>query len=303
MSRSKGDKPERRQDESHDAITPEQRAQLEQATTRARSALGKVTRVGVLGWILRGIFGSFPRRLRVGRRKLVFLGIGLVVAVLSVATCSAGVDLASLTAEYGAPVPATPGAARRLVARTAAAAQSAAASRRFRITMTDDEATSALSLGLLLPELMRAMDSLPAEQVQQAPDIESLRALLREHEAAARERRTFWQRVAALFDPELRTGDVQVRFTAAGQIVVAGYVQAWRFQQPALVVFAPRARSGELELDFVKGRLGRLPAPVWAFDLLGRHTASLILRGRDYAEISNLTVENGRLTFEAAVTR
>ena len=96
---------------------------------------------------------------------------------------------------------------------------------------------------------------------------------------------------------------MQVRFTGAGEIVVAGYVQAWRFKQPALVVFAPRARSGTLELDFVKGRLGRLPAPSWAFDLLGRLAASLILQGRDYAEISNLTVAPGRLTFEARVTR
>jgi hypothetical protein len=227
----------------------------------------------------------------------------MLVVVLSVATCSAGVNLQNLTAEYGAPVPATTDAAQRFVQRTAAAIQNAPTSRRLRITVSQTEATSALSLGLMMPELMRAMETLPAEQVQQAGDIKSLRAMLRDHETAQRENRTFRDKVAGVFDPRLRTGDVQVQFTGNGEIVMAGYVQAWRWKQPALVVFAPRARSGELELDFVKGRLGRLPAPAWAFDLLGRLAASLILQGQDYAEISNLTVQDGRLTFEARVTR
>jgi hypothetical protein len=127
--------------------------------------------------------------------------------------------------------------------------------------------------------------------------------VLREREATARDSMSFRQRVAALFDPRIRTGDVQVRFTGQGEIVLAGYVEAWRFRQPALVVFAPRARSGELELNFVKGQLGRLPAPAPAFDLLGKLVASLILQGRDYAEISHLQVQQGRLTFEAVVAR
>jgi hypothetical protein len=284
-------------------LTPEQREQVEQALSRGRAALKGVTRAGILGLIFRGLFGSMFRRLRFGGRKLMFLGIGMLVVVLSVATCSAGVNLQNLTAEYGAPVPATTDAAQRFVQRTAAAIQNAPTSRRLRITVSQTEATSALSLGLMMPELMRAMETLPAEQVQQAGDIKSLRAMLRDHETAQRENRTFRDKVAGVFDPRLRTGDVQVQFTGNGEIVMAGYVQAWRWKQPALVVFAPRARSGELELDFVKGRLGRLPAPAWAFDLLGRLAASLILQGQDYAEISNLTVQDGRLTFEARVTR
>ena len=92
---------------------------------------------------------------------------------------------------------------------------------------------------------------------------------------------------------------MQVRFTGSGDVVVAGYVQAWGWRQPGLVVFAPRAQRGVLELDFVKGRLGRMPAPAWAFDMLGRLVASLILLGDDYAEISDLTVTEGRLAFEA----
>ncbi len=200
-------------------------------------------------------------------------------------------------------MPATTNAARQFIERTTAAVQNASTNRRFRITISEGEATSVLSLGLMTPELMRAMETMSAEEIQQANDIEGLRAILRERDASARENRTLWQRFAGLFDPRLRTGDVQVQFTGNGEIVVAGYVQAWRWQVPALVVFAPHQRSGELELDFVQGKLGRLPAPAGAFNMLGGLVASLLLQGRDYAELSNITVEEGRLTFEAAITR
>lgn len=286
---------------NHD-LDPEQREQLEQALAQAQVALGSVTRAGCLGMIFRGFLRSLVPRWRFRGRKLAFFLVGLLVAGLSVVTCSAGVDLTSLTAEYGEPVPATREAAQRFLGRTAEALQAAAASRRFRLTVSETEATSALSLGLAMPELMRAMNSVPAEEIQGIDDIGEIRTMLRQREAQQRESRTFRERLAALLDPRLRTGDVQVHFTADGQVAVAGYVQAWHWQQPALVVFAPRARSGELQLDFVKGRLGRLPAPAWAFDKLGSLVASLILLGGDYAEISELTVQEGRLTFEASVT-
>lgn len=286
----------------HD-LDPEQRAQVEQALAQAQAALGSVTRAGCLGMVFRGFLRSLVPRWRFRGRRLALLLVGLLVAGLSVVTCSAGVDLASLTAEYGEPVPATREAAQRLLVRSGEAIQTAAASRLFRLTISETEATSALSLGLAIPELMRAMQTVPAEEIQGIEDIGELRTTLRQREAQKRESRTvtFKERLAGLLDPRLRTGDVQVRFTGSGQVVVAGYVQAWRWQQPALVVFAPHARSGELRLDFVKGRLGRLPAPAWAFDKLGGLVASLILLGDDHAEITELTVEQGRLTFEASV--
>lgn len=286
----------------HDRLDPEQQEQVDQALAQARAALGGVTRAGCLGMIFRGFLRSLIPRWRFRGRKLAYFLIGLLIAALSVVTCSAGVDLTSMTAEYGEPVPATREAARRFLERSGTALQSASASGRFHLTVSEAEATSALSLGLAIPELMRAMNTVPAEEVQGIDDIAEIRRMLREREARERGPRTFRQRIAELLDPHLRTGDVQVRFTGNGQIVIAGYVQAWRWQQPALVVFAPRARSGELQLDFVKGRLGRLPAPAWAFDQLGRLVASLILLGRDHAEISEITVEEGRLTFEASVS-
>ena len=290
-------------DQDQPELTPEQQEQIEQALARARTAFTGISKVGCLGLIFRGFAGSFLRLPRFTARRFAAVGLGLLIVALSITTCSVGVNLANLTAQYGEPVPATKDAARGFVERAAAAIQNAPANRSFRISISDAEATSALSLGMMLPELTRALETVPRDELEQTNDIEQLRQLLREHETSANENKTVRDRVAALFNPNIRTGDVQVRFTGAGEIVAAGYVQAWRFQQPALVIFAPKASSGQLELDFVRGKLGRLPAPSWAFNLLGNLVASVILQGRDYAEISDITVEEGRLTFAARITR
>jgi len=250
-------------------------------------------------------FGATIRRMfrfgRQGSRRFRAFAVGAVIVVLSLVTCSWGVDPASLTSSYGPPIPASSAAAERLLTRSAAAVRGLASSRTIRLTVSEAEATSALSLGMMLPEVMRAMEHMSPEQIRGTTDLDELRELLRKEAAAAREAELrgqgVVQRLLAKLDPQIRTGNVQVRFEESGQIVVAGYVQAWRFRQPAMVVVAPRARSGELELDFVQGRLGRVPAPEFAFDLLGDLLASLILLGQDYAEISELTVGDGSLRF------
>ncbi len=53
----------------------------------------------------------------------------------------------------------------------------------------------------------------------------------------------------------------------------------------------------------MEGRLGRLPAPEWAFDRMGAMLSSLILMGQEYAEIENLSVTDGRMTFAGSVTQ
>jgi hypothetical protein len=207
------------------------------------------------------------------------------------------------------------------VNRTTAAFREAPTTRRLSFQVTESEATSALSLGLMIPELMLAMESMTQEEVQAFDDLDELREHLRRRASrgasgASASGGTMdapsampgfapaWsERVRGILDPRLRSGDVQVRFTPAGEVVVAGYVQAWRWKQPALVVFAPRARSGELELEFRRGQLGRLPAPRWAFNGLGRLVASLVLQGREYAEISQLTVADGTLSFTGVLHR
>ena len=175
----------------------EEQQQIDEAMSRARSALTGVSRIGLAGMALRGISRSVFRMPRIGRRKVVVLGIGLLIAALSIVTCSAGVNPGTLTAEYGEPIPATIEAAQRFAQRTARAVQSASTSRRFRITIPEAEATSALSLGLMIPELMQALDSLPPPALQQARSIEDLRETLRRREEAARASRTFQEKVAA----------------------------------------------------------------------------------------------------------
>ena len=270
------------------------------------------------------------RRRRWRPWRMTPFAIGVLVVLLSVTTCSSGMEVAALAEEYGPPVPATREAALGFVTRTSAAFREAPTTRRLSFQVTESEATSALSLGLMIPELMLAMQSMTQDEVQAFNDLAELRDHL--HIRATRGgagaapssaplsgaplsgvplsgvpmegyRSAFSERARSVLDPRLRSGDVQVRFTPAGEVVVAGYVQAWRWKQPALVVFAPRARSGELELEFRRGQLGRLPAPRWAFNGLGRLAASLVLKGREYAEISQLTVEDGTLSFTGVLHR
>lgn len=286
-----------------DPSTPEERGWTDESASRGRSPFRTASVGGILGMLGRGMFRRSVRRRRPRGRNLAFFGVGLVVMLLSISTCSAGVDLASMTEEYGPPIPANREAARRFIERTATAVKNAPAGRRLRIEVTDVEATSALSLGLMMPELMGAMQTMPAEEAQSIDDLAVLRERLRAREATARDSLGLVGRFTGALNPRLRTGDVQVRFTSGGEIVVAGYVQAWRWQQPALVVFAPRARDGQLELDFRKGRLGRVPAPERVFDVLGGLVSSLIVQGREYAEIREITVEEGRMTFVGIAKR
>lgn len=251
-----------------------------------------------------GRFLRFPRFL--GRRMKVFV-FGLLIVVLSVTTCALGVDPASLTASYGDPVPATADAAIRFAEKGASAFERLPESRTMRLTITESEATSALSLGMMLPELMRAMGRIPVEELRGTSDLDVLRERVWQAESAVRDSllatRPLPYRIIEKLDPRLRTGAVQVRFQESGQVVVGGYVQAWRFRQPLMFVVAPRARSGELDLDFVEGRLGRLPAPAFVFDMLGGLLARAVLLGRDYAEVSELSVGPGELRFVGRIQR
>jgi hypothetical protein len=278
---------------------------LDEALDGAGDHTGAVGGAG-LGALAGGLLlGRARRSLRTRRpstRLLRRFGLGLLIVCSSVATCSFGVDPASLTAAYGDPVPSSTEDAARVLTRGADAIQGAPESRSLRLTMTEAEATSALSLGLMLPELMRAADRIPQADIQQAPDLEALRERIWQEADAQRseiaDRLGFTQRMLMKLDPKLRTGDVQVRFEPSGQVVVAGYVQAWRFKQPGLFVVAPQASNGELSLDFVSGRLGRMPLPEFVFDWFGQLVASAVLLGREHAQVSEITVGDGTLTFE-----
>jgi hypothetical protein len=267
------------------------------ATPAARAGLGAVILGGVLGRFLR-----VPRRMS-GRLRV--LGFGLLIAVLSVTTCSFGVDPASLTESYGDPIPTSADAAIRFMEKGGSALESFSNDKEVRLTVTQSEATSALDLGMMLPNLMLELDRIPQDEVRHATDLDALRERIWRDEQARRDSLLATlprpARLIAKLDPRIRTGDVQIRFQDSGQVVVAGVVQAWRFRQPAMFVVAPRASAGELELRFVEGRLGRLPAPAFIFNALGKAIARGVLLGQNYAEISELSVHEGSLTFAGRV--
>jgi len=268
-------------------------------------ALGALGPRGVLGAIGGLLLASASRRVfrrpRVRRRRMRALGLGLLIAVLSVTTCSFGLDPATLTESYGPPVPSSAQDAIDFAEKGARAIERFGADNTLRITVTESEATSALSLGLLLPELMTALNQIPPDELKNATDLETLRERVWREQDQARDSLLAGlplpARLLEKLDPRIRTGDVQVRFQESGEVVVGGFVQAWSFRQPLMFVVAPRARSGELDLDFVKGRLGRLPAPTFLFDPFGDVLARGVLLGREYAEVTDLTVGAGSLTF------
>lgn len=269
-------------------------------------ALSGLSVAGIAGGMVRGRMRRGLRGRRRRGRLFRRFALGLLIVVGSVATCSFGVEPSQLTASYGDPVPATTEDARRVLTRGVETLQRAPQSGRVRLTLTEAEATSALGLGMMLPEMMQAAGRIPEEEIREIQDLDVLRARVREEAERQREemaeRLGFFERILLAVDPKIRTGDVQVRFEEGGEVVVAGYVQAWRFRQPGIFVVAPRAAAGELDFDFVSGRVGRLPLPELVFDWVGKALATVILLGDGYAEVSEITVEDGTLTFEGRLT-
>lgn len=90
--------------------------------------------------------------------------------------------------------------------------------------------------------------------------------------------------------------DAQVRSTEWGEIAVLGYLCLLRWQQPMHLMVALRATRGELVLDFVSGRVGPVRLPGFVFDPLGRALARVVLAGQAFAEITEISVQEGRLT-------
>jgi hypothetical protein len=289
------------QEEAAEAVE-QATAAVEQARRAVREQWGALGGVG-LGAMVGGlVLGRFRRAVRRviprGRLRRRF-GFGVLVVVLSVATCSYGVDTTTLTADWGEPVRASTEDAGRVLTRSVDLLRAARETGNVRIAMTEAEATAALSIGLLMPELSQAAGRIPQEEVRQATDLEALRERVWEEAELQRQElaeRSGWaQRVLLKLDPRIRTGHIEVRFEETGEVVMAGYIEAWRFRLPGLFVVAPSAGGGELELDFVSGRLGRLPLPEVVFDWIGRSAARAVLVGKGVARLEEITVGDGTL--------
>ena len=67
-------------------------------------------------------------------------------------------------------------------------------------------------------------------------------------------------------------------------------------EDPAQINFTPKP-EGVGNPHFLSGQLGRLPLPEFAFDFVGGLVARTILMGQGVAEITELSVGDGTLSF------
>lgn len=233
-----------------------------------------------------------------------------LAAVLLLAGCARPAFLQSELPDDGPPIQPTQEAALRFVEKVADAGQGGIQTGQTSITVTQAEVTSFLNIGAQIAEQLQQYQNI--ETLNDLAQIENIEGLQVEGlEGAALKR---WQELARnregagslrLPDLSLRLTiqEPQVYFKGNGQIIVRGYGQVRSVRQPLRIVIAPRAREGELVLDFVEGKLGPIPLPEGLFDLVGRALSKAILTGQEYAEISEITVSEGTLTLRGRYAR
>lgn len=234
-----------------------------------------------------------------------------LLAVLALAGCAGSGGLLEAELPDDGPVPTTSAAAAgRLLQRIVVAGEGAADTGRFTLTITDEEATSLLSLGSVI---LREVDDLPLEDFQQIQDLAQgqdipelegidLEGIDLEGIDLGQLQELLTQRERLPFLGGDRLGlrltieDPGVYFLANGQMIVRGNARFLVVQLPFRVVGAPHASQGEMMLNFVEGQLGPLAMPEFVFDYLGHGAARGLLAGREYAEISEIRVNDGVLT-------
>jgi hypothetical protein len=239
----------------------------------------------------------------------------LTAMMLASAACSLPVFGEVELPDDGPPVPVSGAAAASFFSKALASSESAATSQKVRFTVTQEEATSALAIGAQLAALSPggpAFDGLDSLQGIPGADFDQL---LQAHGDSLPD--GLPPELTGLLggadvdggpssglglpDLRLKLEEPQVYFKNDGRLILRGYGRLWRWRQPIRVVVAPAANGDSLDLDFVEGQLGPLPLPEFLFDPVGKLLAKVLLAGRDYAEISELTVGNGTMTFAGSL--
>lgn len=206
-------------------------------------------------------------------------------------------------------------AAARFFSKALASGQSAANTQSVRFTVTQEEATSALAIGAQLAAFSQggpAFDGLDSLQGIPGADFDQLLQAQGDSlpEGLPPELTGLLGGTGlgggsssgiGLPDLRLKLEEPQVYFKSDGRLILRGYGRLWRWRQPIRVVVAPAASGDSIDLDFVEGQLGSLPLPELLFDPVGKLLANVLLAGRDYAEISELTVGDGTMTFAGSL--
>lgn len=228
--------------------------------------------------------------------------VAAVLLTLSTLACTLpGGSEASLP-DDGPPVAVSQKAASSFAAKALASTENSGT---LSFTITQEEATSAVAISVQLMTLskdnplLEEFGGIPeqidldqmTEDLEVTPEIE---ALLKRFSGSDGQDRNLTNLRLGLDEP-------QIYFKEDGRMILRGYGLLGNWRLPLRVVTKPQAAHGELELDFVEGQIGRLPLPEFLFDPLGKLLSRMLLAGQDYAEISQLTVSPGTLTFTGRV--
>lgn len=235
------------------------------------------------------------------RRRLKLTAASLALALAAGACFLPGVGEATLP-DDGPPPAVSQSAAQSFAQKVLA---SAGGDGTVRFTITQQEATSAVAVlaemtavsgdNPLLEGAGQLPDQIPLEGIpgglEVTPEIEALLERLRGPDGQGPD----------LSGLRLEVDQPEIHFKGDGRMILRGYGVLGSWRLPLRVVTRPRAGQGELMLDFVEGQIGRLPLPEFLFDPLGSMVSRALLAGQDYAEISELTVGSGTLTFSGRV--
>jgi hypothetical protein len=225
------------------------------------------------------------------RPSRLWMGISLAVLFGVLVSSCAGTQTGAFLPDEGPAVPVSKQAASRLFEKVLSAVESAAQTQSVRFTLTDEEVTSALALGAQFVTFTPAgpvIQGLPGSQsAQGAPGLEGMG----QPNANGGGNGAF-----SLTNFGLKIEKPQVRFTGDGRMILEGYGRVGSWRQPVRAVMAPRASDGELDLHFVKGRIGSLPLPAFIFNPIGKALASLILAGSDSLKIHEISIQQGSMT-------
>lgn len=233
--------------------------------------------------------------------RVAHYGVGFLVWLLLTGCAGVGLVEADVSAD-GPPPVTSAAAAQRFAEKVVAAGEEVASDDRFTLTVTEEEVTSFLSIGVIL---LREFQTVPLEDVEQLQDVPGLEGL---DELGA------WQKILSQRDrlPDLggrprRVGlsieEPAVTFHGTGETVIRGSVRLLVASVPVRIVAAPQASEGELALDFVEGQLGPVPMPEIVFDYLGRRVSRILLAGREYAEFTEIRVGEGVMTLSGRIKR
>jgi hypothetical protein len=241
----------------------------------------------------------------------------LFAAVLLLASCQRPAFLDAELPDDGPQIQPTQEAALRFVEKVTAAGQAGVQSGQTSLTITQDEVTSFLNITTQMAQVLEQTQGITnLQDLSQLEDLDlegldlgELGGQVLNDESLQRWRDLARQRegLGRLRLPDLRfrlaIKEPQVYFRDNGQIIVRGYGQVRKVRQPLRLVVAPRAREGELVLDFVEGNLGPVPLPEQLFDVVGQGLSKVILAGQEWAEITEITVREGTLTIRGRYSK